>query len=71
MLLKVWTWLNGKKLALSGMLFLMQQLLLILPATLAAFSVPAAQAAQVTATAFAVVGVAHKAWKWFYHEDHA
>jgi len=70
MVMKVWAWLNGKKLALSGALFLMQQLLLILPATLAAFSVPAAQATQITAIAFAVVGMVHKAWKWIYHEDH-
>jgi len=77
MLIKVWTWLDGKKLIIGGILSIIQLLAAFavgLGTTLSAMF-PATSKVVIYALAassflFTASGLLHKAWKKVYHEDH-
>lgn len=68
---KVWSWLNGKKLVLGAIITIVSSIVAGLPVILPLFIQDAAQIAQITGVALAIVGALHKAYKFIYKEDHA
>lgn len=65
---KVWTWLNGKKTLVGAVIALIgfaPQIAALLPS----LGVDAALAAKIAGAAVALVGIAHKVYKFLYKEE--
>ena len=77
MLIKVWTWLDGKKLIIGGILSIIQLLAAFavglgttLSAMFPATSKVVIYSLAVSSFLFTLSGLLHKAWKKVYREDH-
>lgn len=74
---KIWTWLDGKKLIIGGILSIIQLLAsfaagvgTILGTVFPATSKVVIYALATSSFLFTASGLLHKAWKKVYHEDH-
>jgi len=70
MLDKVWAWFNGKKTTIGAIITILAWVAGGIPVVLGAVGASAVLVAKVVGVATFVLGLAHKAYKFLYGEEH-
>ena len=66
---KVWEWLSGKKLVVGSLISVLSDIVTVLPVLLPVVIKDANTVVHVIGFSVTAIGLAHKAYKYLYHEE--